>query len=247
MPTGTDAVDGIQALLFDVFGTVVDWREGVASAAESLLLRHAPTVGPRTFADAWRAQYQPSMERVRSGNRPFVRLDVLHRENVDTTLATLAVDPDAIPDAELNELTLAWHRLEPWPDVVEGLSRLRHRFIIAPLSNANIRLALDMAKRAGLPWDAILGAEVVQAYKPSPEAYLRTAEVLALQPHQVALVAAHNNDLAAARDAGLRTVFVPRPHEHGPDQHTDLDAEQNWDLIAEDFTDLADKLIPQRH
>lgn len=236
--------EGVQALLFDVFGTVVDWREGVASAAEPFLSRHGLTVDPRSFADAWRAQYQPAMERVRSGDRPFVRLDVLHLENLRTVLGSCGLDPDSISAAELDELNLAWHRLDPWPDAVEGISRLRQSFIVAPLSNANIRLALDMAKRAGLRWDAILGAEVVQAYKPTREAYLRTAEVLGLEPDQVALVAAHNEDLAAARQAGLRTVFVPRAGEHGPGQRGDLKPDQDWDLTAEDFLDLADKLAP---
>lgn len=244
MLTGQAGADGVQALLFDVFGTVVDWREGVASAAEPFLSRYALPVDPRSFADAWRAQYQPAMERVRTGDRSFVRLDVLHRENLKTVLADYGLDPDSVPAAELDELNLAWHRLDPWPDAVEGLTRLRQRFIVAPLSNANIRLALDMAKRAGLPWDAILGAEVVQAYKPTPEAYLRTAEVLGLEPDQVALVAAHNSDLAAARQAGLGTVFVPRPTEHGPGQRRDLKPDQNWDLTAEDFLGLADKLAP---
>lgn len=245
MLTSEGAADGVQALLFDVFGTVVDWREGVASAAEPFLARHALPVDPRAFADAWRAQYQPSMERVRSGDRSFVRLDVLHLENLKTVLANYGLDPETVPAEELDELNLAWHRLDPWPDAVEGLARLRQRFIVAPLSNANIRLALDMAKRAGLPWDAILGAEVVRAYKPTPESYLRTAEVLSLEPDQVALVAAHNSDLAAARQAGLRTVFVPRATEHGPGQQRDLKPDQDWDLTAADFLDLAAQLVPQ--
>ena len=232
--------DDVAALVFDVFGTVVDWRGGVAREAAPFLARHAPGVDPFAFADAWRQQYQPAMEAVRSGQRPFTRLDVLHRENLDAVLPRFGIA--GASSAELDELNLAWHRLDPWPDSVAGLTRLKQRFIVAPLSNGNIRLMLDMAKRAGLPWDAILGAEVARAYKPQPEAYLRTAEVLAIAPSQLCLVAAHNGDLAAARAAGLRTAFVPRPTEHGPNQTTDLAPAQDWDVVATDFADLAGQL-----
>jgi 2-haloacid dehalogenase len=171
-------LDGVRAIVFDVFGTVVDWRTGIAREAGPFLARHgASHIDPFTFADSWRRLYSPAMEAVRSGRRPFTRLDVLHR-------------------------------LDPWPDAVTGLRRLKRRFIIAPLSNGNIRLMLDMAKRAGLPWDAILGAEVTQAYKPTPEAYLRTADILGMRPDEICLVAAHNSDLAAARAVGLKTGFV---------------------------------------
>jgi 2-haloacid dehalogenase len=232
-----------RALLFDVFGTVVDWRRGVAREAAPFLSQHAAgAVDPLAFADVWRAAYQPSMEEVRSGRRPFVRLDVLHRENLESALIEFGIDYARIPRSELDELNLAWHRLDPWPDVVDGLTRLKGGFIIAPLSNGNISLLLDIAKRAGLLWDAILGAEVVQAYKPMPEAYLRTAEVLALRPEQVCLVAAHNSDLAAARNCGLRTAFVARPTEHGSAQTTDLGPEQDWDFMAADFVALAEAL-----
>ena len=237
------ALNGVRALLFDVFGTVVDWRSGVAREATPFLRRRgAESVDPLAFADAWRASYQPAMEQVRSGRRPFTRLDVLHRENLETILPDFGIDPATVPASELNELNLAWHRLDPWPDAVAGLTRLKTKFIIAPLSNGNIALMLDMAKRAGLPWDAILGAEVVQAYKPMPEAYLRTADVLAMRPEQICLVAAHNGDLAAARKCGLRTAFIPRPAEHGPNQTTDLRPDQEWDLVAADFVALAEKL-----
>ena len=184
----------------------------------------------------------PSMEEVRAGHRPFTRLDVLHRESLSAILPGFGVDPSSVPAPELDTLNFAWRRLDPWPDSVPGLERLRRRFIIAPLSNGNIRLLLDMAKRAGLPWDAILGAEIAQAYKPSPEAYLRTAEALMLEPEQICLVAAHNGDLAAARRCGLRTAFIPRPNEHGPGQTTDLAPEQSWDAVAANMQDLADQL-----
>ncbi len=237
------ALNGVRALLFDVFGTVVDWRSGVAREATPFLRRRgAESVDPLAFADAWRASYQPAMEQVRSGRRRFTRLDVLHRENLEAILPDFGIDPATVPASELNELNLAWHRLDPWPDAVAGLTRLKASFIIATLSNGNIALMLDMAKRAGLPWDAILGAEVVQAYKPMPEVYLRTADILAMRPEQICLVAAHNGDLAAARECGLRTAFIPRPAEHGPNQTTDLRPDQEWDVVAADFGALAEKL-----
>lgn len=237
-----DSMSDVRALVFDVFGTVVDWRGGVARVAAAFLARHAPATDPAAFADAWRRQYQPAMEQCRSGQRAFTRLDVLHRENLADILPKFGIAPEAVPADELDELNLAWHKLDPWPDVVAGLTRMKQSRIIAPLSNGNVILMLDIAKRAGLPWDAILGAEVVQAYKPMPEAYLRTADMLALRPEQVCLVAAHNSDLAAARRVGYRTAFVARPTEHGPGQRTDLVPEQEWDCAAGDFVELAHKL-----
>jgi 2-haloacid dehalogenase len=232
----------VQALVFDVFGTVVDWRSGVAREAAAFLVRHAPGADPGAFADAWRRRYSPAMEEVRSGRRPFTRLDVLHLENLVATLPEFGIDPGAIPPPELEALNLAWHKLDAWSDSVSGLTRLKRRFIIAPLSNGNIRLMLDLAKHARLPWDAILGAEIAQAYKPSPAAYLRNAEALMLSPANVCLVAAHNGDLAAARGCGFRTAFVPRPTEFGPDQTTDLRPEADWDLTAGDLDDLVKQL-----
>jgi 2-haloacid dehalogenase len=231
-------MNGVRALVFDVFGTVVDWRSGVAREAAPFLARHASGTDPGAFADAWRKRYQPALEEVRSGRRAFVRLDVLHRENLAAVLPDFGIDPAAVPAAELDELNLAWHRLDPWPDAIAGLTRLKSRYIIAPLSNGNIILMLDMAKRAGIPWDAILGAEVAQAYKTSPEAYLRTAEILALQPDEVCLVAAHNNDLGAARRCGLRTAFIYRPDENGPGR-TPPDPDHDWDVIAHTYGELA--------
>lgn len=232
------------ALLFDVFGTVVDWRSGIAREAAPFLSRHGVEARPHDFADAWRSRYQPAMEEVRSGRRPFTRLDVLHRESLEATLRQFGTDPDLLPRAELDDLNRAWHRLDPWPDSIPGLDRLRRRYIVAPLSNGNIGLLLDMAKRAGLPWDAILGAEVVRAYKPQPEAYLQTAEILGLAPAACMMVAAHNRDLHAARRLGFATAFVTRPHEHGPGQTTDLGAEEDWDLIVSDLEGLAERMEP---
>lgn len=235
----------LHALVFDVFGTLVDWRSGVISCvAEFSDKFELGSVDPAAFADTWRSHYAPSMAEIRSGRRPFVRLDILHRENLDKTMAHFGVDVSRLPADQMNELNLVWHRLDPWPDVVAGLARLKTRYIIAPLSNGNIRLMLDMAKRAGLPWDAILGAEAARAYKPAPEAYLRTAEILALAPAQIGMVAAHNGDLAAARNCGLRTAFIARPTEHGANQTTDLVPEQKWDIVANDILDLAEILTP---
>ncbi len=236
------AISPVKALLFDTFGTVVDWRNGIARDAAPFLARHGVAADPHAFADAWRRRYRPAMKAVISGERPFTRLDVLHRENLEAVLRDLGADPARIPEAELDELNRAWHRLDPWPDSVPGLTRLKQRFIIAPLSNGNIALLLNMAKRAGLPWDAILGAEVAQAYKRDPRAYLRTAEILGLPPAACMLVAAHNDDLEAARAVGFATGFVLRATEHGPAQSTNLAPEQDWDVIATDIDDLATRL-----
>ncbi|MCS6890202.1 MAG: haloacid dehalogenase type II, partial [Rhodovarius sp.] len=226
--------------LFDVFGTIVDWRSGIARALAPFLVAHGrPDLDPFVLADAWRRRYQPAMEEVRSGRRPFTRLDVLHRENLEAVMAEYGI---AAAAEDLDRLNLAWHELDPWPDVPLGLYRLRRRFFLAPLSNGNIRLLADMAKRAGLPWDAILGAEAARAYKPQPAAYLHTCDILGLRPDQACLVAAHNADLRAARAVGLRTCFIPRPREHGPGQQSDLVAEEAWDVIAEDLIDLAARL-----
>lgn len=226
----------VRALVFDVFGTVVDWRSGVARAFAAFPPTRA--MDPFALADQWRARYQPAMEEVRSGRRPFARLDELHRENLAHVLRDAGADLSAVTEGDLDELNRAWHRLDPWPDVLLGLHRMRRRFFLAPLSNGNILLLANMAKRAGLPWDAVLGAEAARAYKPQPEAYLRTCEILGLRPDEVCLVAAHNGDLAAARACGLKTAFVPRPAEHGPGQTRDLRPEQDWDWVAADFVAL---------
>jgi 2-haloacid dehalogenase len=167
-------------------------------------------------------------------------LDVLHRESLIEVLCEFSIT--GLSEDEIGRLTTIWHRLDPWPDTVRGLSRLKQRYIISPLSNGNVALLTRLSKRAGLPWDAILGAEIAQAYKPVPQAYLRNAELLALAPEACMLVAAHNNDLAAARAVGFKTAFVLRPAEHGPNQLTDLRAEADWDIVAASFEDLADKL-----
>jgi 2-haloacid dehalogenase len=232
----------IRAVLFDTFGTVVDWRTGIAAAVSAFADSQALTLDPAELADGWRAQYQPSMERVRSGQRPFVSLDVLHRENLEVALRAAGVSPDAIPPGALDSLARAWHFLPPWPDSVEGISRIKRSFIVGPLSNGNTALLLDMAKATGLPWDVIIGSDITEQYKPSPAAYTKPAALLGLDPGEVMLVAAHNYDLAAARSAGLATAFVARPTENGPGQDFDLAPADNWDLATSSITELADRL-----
>jgi 2-haloacid dehalogenase len=226
----------VRALVFDVFGTVVDWRGGVAREARRLL---GDRVDAEAFADAWRERYAPSMERVRSGALPWTPLDALHRASLDELLAERCADD--VDEATRAELVLAWHRLDPWPDAVPGLARLRERRVLAPLSNGNVALIVDMARRAGLPWDLVLGAEIVGHYKPDPEVYDSVPRLLALQPGQVLMVAAHVSDLAAARARGLRTAYVHRPDEFGGrvvPPATDPAA----DLSVSSFPELADRL-----
>jgi 2-haloacid dehalogenase len=232
------SISEVRALLFDAFGTCVDWRTSVIAAGAAFGRAHGLTgVDWSSFADAWRGLYQPQMEEVRTGRRPWTKLDDLHRESLDRVLRQFGIS--GVPAADLETLNRAWHRLDPWPDTIEGLARLKTRYIIAPNSNGNVALILNMAKRAGIPWDVILGAEIARAYKPMPEAYLRNVDILGLRPPQVMMVAAHNGDLVAAGACGLRTGFTARPLEHGPGQTTDLRPEQAYDVVARDFVDLA--------
>jgi 2-haloacid dehalogenase len=230
----------VKALTFDVFGTVVDWRNSIIREGEALGRTRGLRVDWARFADAWRGLYQPQLERVRSGQVPWTVLDTLHRQALDRLLVDFGIT--GLGEAEIDHLNRAWHRLDPWPDTVAGLQRLKRRFILATLSNGNVALIVNMARRAGLPWDAVLGAEVARHYKPQPEAYLTTAAMLGLRPEQCMMVAAHNGDLGAASSAGLRTAFVVRPTEHGPGQTSDLKATRDWDVVADSFVDLADRL-----
>ena len=231
----------IRACIFDVFGTVVDWRNSVAREVGLFAREKGITsVDPLEFAVEWRKLYQPAMDEVRSGRRAFTILDVLHRESLMKLLVRYGIQ--GLKDDEIDHLNRAWHRLDPWPDVIEGLTRLKKKHIIAPCSNGNIALMVNMAKRAMLPWDCILGAETARAYKPMPDAYLISCKQLGLAPAQVLMVAAHNHDLKAAKGQGLNSAFVPRPTEHGPGQTTDLAAEPHIDIPATSFTDLASKL-----
>lgn len=238
-----NAISGtVRFLGFDVFGTVVDWRTSVARLAEPFLQHYQVPVDPLVFADRWRALYQPSMEQVRSGKRPFVTLDVLNLENLKTVLADLEADVASIPHERLATLNTAWERLAPWPDSVQGLTRLKRKFAIGPLSNGHIAGMLNLSKYAGLPWDVIGGAELSQSYKPQPTTYLRTIAAVGLAPDRTAMVAAHNADLDAARAVGMRTVFIRRPTEYGPNQVDNLQATGGWDVIAESLTDAAEAL-----
>jgi 2-haloacid dehalogenase len=230
----------IQALTFDVFGTVVDWRSSIIREVQALGRTHGVRVDWAQFADAWRGLYQPMLERVRSGNLPWTKLDDLHRMALDRLLPEFGLT--GLSEPEIQHLNRAWHRLDPWPDAVVGLTRLKRRFVLATLSNGNVALLVDMARRAGLPWDAVLGAEVARHYKPQPQAYLTTAALLGLEPGQCMMVAAHNGDLTAASALGFRTAFVARPTEYGPGQKTDLAAERAWDVVADSFIDLAGRL-----
>ncbi len=232
----------IKALLFDVFGTIVDWRCGVATEVESFFTKRSIAIDAAAFADAWRAKYQPAMEQIRRSSRNYVELDVLHRENLDATLADFDLS-GLINSAARSELNRAWEKLPPWPDSVQGLTALKSRYAIAPCSNGSIALMTWLSKFANLPWDAVLGAGIAKNYKPSPEVYLASAAALGLPPTDVMMVAAHNGDLTAARNTGLKTAFIPRPTEHGPGQTTDLEPSSNWDFIASDLNHLAEKLV----
>jgi 2-haloacid dehalogenase len=232
--------DQVQALLFDVFGTVVDWRSSIINELSTWGAKRGLTLDWAGFTDNWRALYQPSMEEVRSGRRPWTILDVLHRESLEKLLVQYRVS--GLTEAEREHINGVWHRLSPWPDVIEGLRRLKTRYIIGTLSNGNVALLTRMAKYAGLPWDVILGAETARAYKPLPAAYTRNAELLGLRPSEAMLVAAHNDDLSAAAAQGLRTAFVARPVEYGPHQRKDFRADRAWDVVTDSFTGLADAM-----
>jgi len=233
-------ISQIKALVFDVFGTVVDWRTSIIQELEVFGAQKGISADWAAFTDDWRALYQPSMEEVRAGRRPWTILDVLHRESLEKLLTKYGID--GLSEEEKDHINKVWHRLKPWPDSVPGLHRLKARYLIGTLSNGNIGLLAWMAKNAGLPWDVILGAEPARAYKPLPEAYLRTAKILGLRPEQMMLVAAHNDDLAAAAAQGYTTAFVARPTEYGPHQTKDLKAEREWDVVTDSFLGLAEAL-----
>lgn len=230
----------VKALVFDVFGTVVDWRTSVAREVEALAKRKKLTIDGAKFADAWRAGYGPSMNRVRKGELPWTKLDRLHRMVLDKIVVDFGLT--TLSESETDALNRAWHRLQPWPDAVSGLTRLKKTFTIAPLSNGNISLMTDMAKHAGLPWDCILGAELVRHYKPDREVYQSAADFLDLSVGEVMMVAAHPGDLRAAKEVGLKTAFVARPLEFGPNGKPDQRPDFPVDVSAKDFVDLAGQL-----
>jgi 2-haloacid dehalogenase len=225
------------ALVFDTFGTLVDWRGSLIAALTAFGDARAIRADWPRLVDAWRGEYMPSMDRVRRGTQPWTDLDGLHRASLEKLVAAQGIA--GLSAADLDQLTLGWHRLTPWPDVVAGLTRMKAAFIIGPLSNGNVRLLIDLAKYGGLPWDMIFGADLFRHYKPDPETYLGVANLLGVVPGQVMMVAAHNGDLAAAQACGLRTAFIPRPTEYGPDQSRDLRPTGAWDHVADSVEALA--------
>ena len=230
---------GVRALAFDVFGTVVDWRSTIIREGEELGRAKGLEVDWAAFAEAWRDRYHPAMDRVRQGELPWKTMDELHRMNLDDVLERFEVD--GLSESEKEGFNRVWHRLDPWPDAVAGLLRLKARFTITTLSNGNVALLVNMARHAGLPWDLVLSSELIGHYKPDPEVYLKAAGLLGLSPGEVMMVAAHKYDLRAAADAGLRTAFVPRPLEW-PNRRIDLSYEDAFDVNARDFLDLAAQL-----
>ncbi len=230
----------VKALTFDVFGTVVDWRSSIIREGQELAKRKGLDVDWAKFADAWRGGYGPSMNRVSSGELPWMKIDDLHRLILDDLLEQFNIVE--LSEAEKDHFNRAWHRLTPWPDVVPGLTRLKKKFIITTLSNGNVALLTNMAKNAGLPWDAILSSELAKRYKPDKQVYLTAADLLGLQPGQVMMVAAHKGDLRAAKSVGFKAGFVPRPLERGPSVKRDLTPDPSFEVVAKDFVDLAEKL-----
>jgi len=230
----------VRALIFDTFGTLVDWRGSLVADLSAWGAQRGLNVDWPALADAWRAAYRPSMDRVRRGERPWTRLDDLHRASLEALAPRFGLAN--LEQADLDHVNHVWHRLQGWPDTTPGLYRLKRRFVIAPLSNGNVSLLVDMAKASDLPWDTVFGSDVFRHYKPDPETYLGACDLLSLPASRVLMVAAHNGDLAAARALGLRTAFIPRPQEHGPGQTTDLRAESDWDVVAGSVEELADRL-----
>jgi 2-haloacid dehalogenase len=228
------------ALAFDVFGTVVDWRSSLISELEQFGQSRGLQQDWAAFADSWRAGYAPAMDRVRRGDLPWTRIDDLHRMILDDLLRSAAITAS---EDDVDHLNRAWHRLDPWPDSVGGLTRLKEKFVITTLSNGNMSLLTNMAKRAGLPWDCVISAELFHHYKPDREAYLGCADLLGVWPDQLMLVAAHPGDLRAARAAGLKTGYVARPLEYGPGGRAHSVDDGEFDVIATDFLNLADQLI----
>ena len=236
----------VKALLFDVFGTVVDWRTGIAREVESIAKKYDILLDPFDFADAWRAEYQPAMEEIRKGRRSFTILDILHMENLKKISSKFNLNNLASED--FNMLVRAWHRLPGWPDSSDGLNALKKKYILATQSNGNIALIVNMAKFSNLNWDVVLGAEVIGHYKPEPEAYLKACNALKLKTEECLMVAAHDDDLKAASLQGMKTAYVHRPFEYGRDKIFDI-AEVNdykgnkkWDIVSRDLNDLAKQL-----
>ena len=230
----------IKALLFDVFGTVVDWRGSITRDMQRFGEEHHIHQDWQQFALDWRALYQPAMETIRSGDRGYVKLDQLHRENLQQLVVDYQLD--GLEEQQLEQINRAWHRLQPWADSLPGMNRLRKNYVLGSLSNGNVELMVNMARHSGIPWDMILGSETAQGYKPQDKVYLHSAAMLGLEPEHCMMVAAHNDDLYAARSLGFKTAYINRPYEYGDGQINDLKAEEDWDITAEYMTDIADEL-----
>ncbi|MDP3074526.1 haloacid dehalogenase type II [Bradyrhizobium sp.] len=231
----------VKALVFDVFGTCVDWRTSLINDFTKWSEMRGIKADWTALVDGWRAVYAASMDEVRKHpERGYMILDTLHRQSLEKLVARFSIE--GLTEADLKYLTMGWHRLHAWPDTVSGLTRLKTKYIISPLSNGNVALLTNMAKFAGMPWDLILSAELFEHYKPDPETYLGAARLLGLAPEQVMMVAAHNQDLKAAQQLGLKTAFVARPTEYGPLQKFDFEATGSWDIVAKDFNGIADKM-----
>ncbi len=235
------AVDGVKAMVFDVFGTLVDWRTCVARESRMILEPMGYKLDWIAFADAWRAEYQPGMEEIRAGRKPFSRLDVVHRGMLDRVRPRFGLE--SLDEPTLRNLNLVWHRLDAWPGVTAGLHRLRRKFMLGPCSNGNISLMVDLARRNEFPWDAILGAEIAGDYKPKPRVYLAAAEALGIEPHECMMVAAHSNDLEAAAKVGLRTGFVAQPDEFGSNTG-EAKPTLKVDIAASSFQEFASRMVP---
>jgi len=235
-----ESMRGVQILVFDTFGTVVDWRSSVIAEGEALGRSKKISVDWPAFADAWRGGDAPAMNRVRTGALPWTKLDVLHRMTLDELLVRFKID--GLSEDEKRHFNKVWHRLHPWPDAVSGLTRLRKRYVIAPLSNGNVSLLTEMAKFASLPWDCNLSTELVRHYKPDKETYLMPGEFFDLPPSGVMMVAAHPGDLDAAKALGLRTAYVHRPLEYGPARPSQMPTAGKYDFLAHDFKELASQL-----
>jgi 2-haloacid dehalogenase len=233
-------IDGVKALTFDVFGTVVDWRGSIIRDLEAFGRAKGITADWAGLTDAWRAGYAPAMNRVRTRELPWTTIDALHRMTLDRLLVEFKVE--GLTEADKDHVNRAWHRLDPWPDAVAGLIRLKKKYIIATLSNGNVALLVNMAKHGGLPWDCVLSGETFRHYKPDPETYLGAATTLGIKPSELMMAAAHNSDLVAASSHGLRTAFIARPKEYGPHQQRDTKADHKFDIVATDFGDLATQL-----
>ncbi len=230
----------LKALVFDVFGTVVDWRGSIAEQGRALEPALGKTVDWLAFAEDWRAGYRPGIERVRNGADPWRDTDQIHRARLDELVPAFGLE--SLSEDQIADLNRAWHRLSPWPDSVAGLGRLKRGYILSTLSNGTFACLVTMAKAAGLPWDCVISADMLRHYKPDPEIYHAAPSLMGLRADQVMLVAAHNSDLSHAAAQGLRTAFVVRREEYGPSQSTDLKAEGDWDFVAESLTDLAGQM-----